>query len=589
MKPAARAIDVDLADYLHVVRKRWTWIVASIVVIAALAAVWTATRPDIYRAEARVLLADSAAQDAIDRTANIVTIRNRDLANEINIAESDDVVAIVRDRLGLGTDDRLPSGTIAAASNSDVIEFTFTAGTGDDAARFANEWARAYVEVKQAKAQASIEQAVGQLEATLIDLRVEREAIRADLDALEDRLARSAEAEREGLQLQVDREAGAISGELSLVDARIEANIESITTLQLSGELAAVGEAEISREATASTLPTNAPLSRVVPVAVLLGTFVGIGLALLAQSLDQSVTSPEDLAALGLTTLASVPQASKELRRGELALVGLEHPGSPVADGYQKARTALQFAAIDRDLRSILVTSANQGEGKTTTSVNLACAFAAVGKRVVLADVDLRRPRLHEVFSTEPTPGVTDVVLGDANIEAIAVRTVHSPETLAVLPAGTLPPNPSSLLASDQFAATAESLEQASDLLVLDAAPVLAVADTLTIVHQVDGVIIVVSAGSTGRNELQRTLETVRQSGGEILGAILIGGDDAGRYGTYYGEAKSEPRTRNEGLFGPAESTNTDVDEAVDLRQIKDEPAGEQPTFFVPRSRLLGP
>lgn len=581
--PTPATGDIDLGGYFAIIRERWLWVLATVVALSGLAAAYTLTQADVYQATARVLLADSAAQESIDGTLNNVNARSRDLANEINIAESDQTTAIVRDRLGLADDGDLPTGKISADSNSDVIEFTFNARSAEQAAMFANTWAEAYVDVKQLKAEASIAGTVTNLEGTLRELRDDRTALRTDLDALELRLANAAEGQREGLQFQVDQEASSISGELNLIDARIQANIQSITTLQLSGELAAVGEAELSQRAVAPLKPSNAPLSRTLPVAIVLGLFLGAGVATIVNNLDQSISSPEDLAELGLSTLTMVPKATREQKRGELALAGINSPGSPIADAYQKARTALQFASISNDMRSIVVTSANQSEGKTTTSVNLAIAFSSVGQRVVLADADLRRPRIHAVFGTALTPGLTDSILDSVPVDSLAIRTAGSPETLAALPAGTQPPNPAPFLASTEFSRLTDSLVEASDLLIFDAPPVLAVADSLSIAHNTDGVVLVVSAGSTKREEIRRSLDSIRQAGGEVLGAVLIGVDDTGRYGNYYGEPLPEA--------APAASRNRFATDPVDLRDdhgASDSPAPSVPEDFVPRARLLG-
>lgn len=577
--------DLDLGAYFAILKKQWIWVVATVAALTALALVYTLSQADVYQANARVLLADSAAQEAIDGSLNNVTARNRDLANEINIAESDQTIDLVRERLGLPDDAPLPTGTITAAANSDVIEFRFNAATAEQAANFSNVWATAYVDVKQLKAEASIESTVSKLEETLRELRDQRTELRSELDVLETRLANSNEDQRESLQLQVDREASAISGEQNLIDARIQTNIQSITTLQLSGELAAVGEAELSQQAVAPDDPANAPLTRTVPVAVILGLILGAGVATVINNLDQTISTTDDLAELGLATLTVVPKASREQRRTELALVGINNPGSSIADAYQKARTALQFASINKEMRSIVVTSANQSEGKTTTSVNLAIAFSSVGTRVVLADADLRRPRIHSVFGTNLVPGLTDSILDDVPVDSLAIRTAGSPESLAALPAGTQPPNPAPFLASAEFAKLTESLVDASDLLIFDAPPVLAVADALSVAHNSDGVVLVVSAGSTKRDEVRQSLDSIRQAGGEVLGAVLIGVEDSGRYGQYYGEPvdDAKPAAQRAKVFDLRAG-----DDVTDMDLQHESTVSKHDADFIPRARLLG-
>ncbi len=530
--------ELELGDYLAILRRRWAWVLLPLLVVPALALFLTLRQADVYSATARVLLADSAAQQAIDGSNINTSARARELNNEINLAESDQAEAAVRTALGLDAEEDLPSGTITADATSDVLEFKFSGPTGDDAAEAANTWAEAYVAIKQAEAAESITSTVGELQATLDELRTQRSEVRANLEALEDRLARAAEEQQASLQLQVDREESAISGELSLIDALIAANIQSITELQLSGELASTGTARVFQRAVAPLAPTNAPPERNLVLGLVVGAILGMAAALLVDNLDQSIKSADDLQRMGLNSLGSIPKPSKKFKKEELAMIGLNHPDSSVADAYQKVRTALQFAAIDNDIRSFVVTSPNQGDGKTTTSVNLAIAFSSIGQRVVLADTDLRRPRVHEVFHTARTPGLTDALMGDVPLNEIAVRTAGSPETLAALPAGTQPPNPATFLSSPSFTKLTEELAIGADLVIYDAPPVLAVADGLSVAQHADGTILVVSAGSSSRDDVRHAVETIEHAGSTVLGVVLVGVKDSGRYGQYYSDAK---------------------------------------------------
>lgn len=528
--------ELELSDYVAILRRRWPWLLAPLLLVPALALLFTLRQDDVYSATARVLLAESAAQEAVDGGINNTSARARELNNEINLARSDDAEASVRQLLGLDDDDPLPSGTITADSTSDVLEFQFEASTPENAATIANTWAEAYVALKQSDAAASITATVNELEATLQELRDERAAVRADLEALEDRLARASEEARPSLQLQVDREASAISGELGLIDAQIAANIQSITRLELSGELAATGTARVFQRAAPPLSPTNAPASRNLVLGVLVGLILGAALALLVENLDQTVKTSDDIQRLGFNTLGAIPKPSKNLRRLELAMVGLTNPDSSVADAYQKVRTALQFTAIEGNIKSFVVTSPNQGDGKTTTSVNLAIAFSSIDQRVVLVDSDLRRPRVHSVFNTSLVPGITDSLLDEIPLADIAVRTADSPDTLAALPAGTQPPNPATFLSSKMFHDLATDLTQSADLVVYDAPPVLAVADALSVSQHADGVVLVTFAGKTKRDDLQHAAQNIASAGSKLLGVVIVGVKDSGRYGQYYSD-----------------------------------------------------
>lgn len=521
MNRQANREEFGLGDYLALVRARWAWLAFPIVLFPLLAALYSSAQPLTYSARARVLLTTSAAQEAVASRININTeLFDRDLVNEINIANSDVVVELVRQKLELPDDDTLSDGLVTASAEADVLNFDFEGTTPEEAALFANTWAEAYVEQKQADAQASIDRAVVQFDERLGALRVERAEVRAELERLEDRLVQASdESARQSLQLRVDREASAISGDLGLIDGQIAANIDGITQLQLSSELS--GSAELVSAAVPPVDSDNAPLSRNIVVAVFIGGLVGLGLALLVDSLDRSISGSEDLQRMGLTVLGQVPIAPRRMTEQTLSTIAHTQPGTPIADGYQKVRTALQFTTLEADIKTILVTSPKHGDGKTTTAVNLALAYANVENRVVLADVDFRRPHIHTVFNTNLIPGISDALLGFATLNQLAVSHPELSTTLLAAPAGTQPPNPAAFLSSSLVADLLDELRTQADLTILDAPPVLPVADALSVASHADGVILVVRAGETKRDDLESAVESITRSGGRLLGVVL--------------------------------------------------------------------
>jgi non-specific protein-tyrosine kinase len=521
-------------------RRRWLWLIGPLAVFSLLAVVFTTAQPLEYQATAKVLLDSTTAQDAALETSP--ELSSRDLLNEINLANGDATTSLVRERLGLSPTEKLPKGIIEPEVEADVLVFTFTGPTAESAALTTNTWATAYVEVKQAEAEASVTQAVEQIQGRLEVLREQRTEIRADLVALEDRLARADETQVAALQLQVDREASAISGDLNLIDFQIQANIESITQLQLAGELASAGTARLVQNAAVPLEPTNASLTRNLAIGILIGALLGIGLALLVDNLDHSIHDAEDIQRMGLTLLGVIPEAPRKQNKGGLATVAQTHPGTTLADGYQKIRTALQFITVGKDIKTILVTSPQQGDGKTTTAANLALALANVESRVVLADIDFRRPQIHLIFNTELIPGISDALVGQTTLRQVAVNHPELSTTLVAMPAGTQPPNPATFLVSSRFAGLLSDLRNQADLTILDAPPVLPVADALSIASQVDGVILVVKAGETTHDELTSAVESIIRSGGQLLGVVVNHArGKATTYGVVPGHQPSAP------------------------------------------------
>lgn len=194
-------------------------------------------------------------------------------------------------------------------------------------------------------------------------------------------------------------------------------------------------------------------------------------------------------------------------------------PRSPITEQYRTIRTNIQFSSVDSDIRSITVTSAGPGEGKSTTSANLAVVFAQQGKKVLLVDADLRKPTVHYTFQLPNTIGLTNVltkqiILGDA------IRETDT-QDLYVLTSGPIPPNPAELLASKTMEQLIEEAYKFFDIIIFDTPPVLAVTDAQVMANQTDGSILVISSGITDREASIKSKEKLEGSKAKLLGAVL--------------------------------------------------------------------
>lgn len=544
--------ELGLSDYARVLRRRWSWVLLPLVTILALAAAATLRQAPRFCATAQVLIADSEAQVAIQGDAN-VSVANRDLANEINIAYSDTVRLEVVDLLGVE-----PAVTIDGESDSDVLWFRGCGSTPADAAGHANAWAEVYVSTKQREAAGNIGSAVTGFEIRLEELRTKRQELRRDVETQRRLLAGAlTDGERRSIEAEIDRLNADLAVETDLVDAQIETIARNITLLEMDSELARTGTARVIQLAAPPVEGANAPLSRNLILGGLIGLVVGGAAALVVENLDRSIKTVDDV--IGIPVLGSIPKPGRELRQRDMSLATMNHTGTPVAEAYQKVRTAVEFAVLGRKLTSLLITSPNQSEGKTTTSSNLAWAMSAVDHRVILADVDFRRPRLHEVFGCRVEPGLSDNLLKEIPLNKLALRVDDDRRNLVIIPTGTRPPSPADFVASPAFAGLVDKLEAEADLVVLDAPPILPVSDALSMARQVDGVIVVARAGSTSRDQLTETLEALRAVGADVLGVCLVGvKSDPSRYG--YEETKPR-RTRRKRAIGRTERGKRSTDD----------------------------
>jgi len=201
-------------------------------------------------------------------------------------------------------------------------------------------------------------------------------------------------------------------------------------------------------------------------------------------------------------------------------LVTLNNPHSPVSEAYRTLRTNIEFSSLDDPIRTLLVTSAGPGEGKSTILANLAVATAQTGKRVILVDCDLRRPSLHKIFGTDNSMGITSMVVDDQVFANPPLLETGVPG-LRLLPSGPLPPNPSELLDSRRIEELIHELSAQADLVFFDAPPVVAVTDAAVLSSKVGGVLLVISAGKTKREHARRAVGLLGKVNARLIGSVL--------------------------------------------------------------------
>jgi capsular exopolysaccharide synthesis family protein len=314
----------------------------------------------------------------------------------------------------------------------------------------------------------------------------------------------------------------------------------------------------------AAIVPTNpvTPNTRLnLILGLVLGVALGLGLVFLREFLDVRVRTPEDLKKRGFATLSGVPIMDDEIRRlggepkvereGKLIdahLIAFVNPLSSVAESYRRLRTNIQYAQVDHAVRTILVTSSNPSEGKTTTVSNLAITFAQTGKKVLLMDTDLRRPGLHTAFDVEKEPGLTNVLYDNAKSEEVIHRTPI--ESMDLLTCGAIPPNPSETLGSQRMKDLLSHLRNIYDVILCDSPPVLAVTDPVVLATILDGVVVVVSSGHTRIDALERAVELTENVNARILGFVLNNFDLRAAYGGYYGYYRYKYYTYGYGGYG---------------------------------------
>jgi capsular exopolysaccharide synthesis family protein len=283
---------------------------------------------------------------------------------------------------------------------------------------------------------------------------------------------------------------------------------------------------------------------------VMLGLGLGIGYAFLREFMDNTIKAVEQLERKGLTVIGIIPDMHNQAGRIKnqitnpskggtdfrRRLITYEDPKSPVSESYRSLRTNISYASADKKIKSLLISSPQPGEGKSTTTANLAIAFAQLRKRTLLIDADLRKPVQHNVFDHPRGPGLSEYLVGEVE----DINTLVHPtkvENLFIVTAGGLPPNPSELLGSDRMSKMVDQLEQEWDMVLFDSPPIVAVTDASTISGEIDAIAMVVKAGQTDRSAVDRALDTIRNVKAPLIGVIMNGANQetlAGKYSYYY-------------------------------------------------------
>jgi succinoglycan biosynthesis transport protein ExoP len=524
LSEAARP-ELSIRDYLALLRRRKWIIIIAIVVGVGAAYGFAARQPAVYQATATVATKEGNVAATVSgiQDNSFYADPNRLAATQITLAQTPAVAKAVLKRAKIRNGDPfalLGETTISADPNADILYFTVQDNNRNRATLLANAYATQYTIFR-----------------SYLDTQSYRQA-RNNI------LARVAELDAQG------RHAYANS-----LNAKAE-QLQTFAELETSNAVVATraaGAAHISPRPKRDAL-----------YGVALGLLLGIGLALLADALDTRLRGPEDVARrTGLTLLARIPPPPRKLQRDD-ALVLFEQPTSREAEAFRVLRTNIDFVSIERETRRIMITSAVEKEGKSTTISNLAIVEARAGRRVVLVDLDLRRPRIDKFFNLTGQPGLTNVILGHASLEE---ATAHipigpggdgSPQAqsngsgnghvpiegiLDVIPSGPVPPNPGEFVSTAVLTRMLDELAERYDLVLIDSPPLLRVGDGLTLAANVDALIVVTQLATLRRpivNELRRVLDACPT---RALGFVVTGAKASEGYGQgYYYEPKQRRR-----------------------------------------------
>jgi succinoglycan biosynthesis transport protein ExoP len=486
----------DLRTYVTVLRRRKWSVALGLLLICGLIGLYTARQTPQYDSTAEVLVKPLSPNQILQGVNyNFLVSMQTEEALVSSPAVADAAAQIVKAGGAPGREPGSVSTTVP--DQTTFLDITYTSGDGASAQLWANAYAEAYVANRQAQAGAAYQtmQKSYQDELTKLEAR-----FRNTQEALSSASGEQAKTYRRTLQ-------------------SMNQQITSLQTQLANVPVPSTDSAQVLAPAGLPSSPSSPNYVRNAALAIVLGLGLGIGIAFVRERLDERITSREDLEGLlGASVLAVVPKVSNWRKRSSAKLVARERPKSAPAEAYRAVRTNVDFLARTSDLKVIALTSPSLGEGKTTTTANLAITMAQTGKRVIAVSCDLRKPRLHRFFGLSNSKGLTDLLTVGTPLTEIVQRS--GDETLRIIPSGPIPPNPAELLGSNAMERFFEDIRHAADYVLVDTAPVIAVSDATILAPQCDGVIVVVDATSTSRTAVTVLRGQLERVGVRILGGI---------------------------------------------------------------------
>ena len=522
---------IDLREFLGVVRRRWLSIALVTLLVVGTALALVSRRIPEYSSTARVEVRPLMAGGDL-QTFYVDVLANMD--TEAQRVTSQGVVTLAGAQLGvvgegeeLGPDELetlTDDVSTAIPANTAYIDITCTKLEPAEAQSCADAFAGAYVDDREALAQRTADAA--------------RRGVEEQIDASEQRI----EVLRDQMARLGPDDAAARTDLADRVD--LEERAIDTARLQLLGVPAASpNPAQVALPAPLPDEPSNKDYVTTGLLAGVVGLALGIGLAFVRERLDERLGHREGMeAAIGAPVLAVVPRVSSWRNRNEARLVTLDAPDTVTAEAYRTARTTLMYTSSREDIKVLLVTGPGEGDGKSTTTANLAAALAQIGKRVIVISADLRKPRLHRFLGLDSSVGLTEVLQHTATVrEAISSTMLQH---LKAMSSDTIAPNPAELLSSETMDDVLATLRPVADFVLIDTPPSLVVADALELAPKVDGIIVVVDGSKTTRQAAIHLRHQLERVGGLIVGGILNNLDPGQEspYGRYYSSQDSSYR-----------------------------------------------
>ncbi len=490
---------MELKAYITPLIKYWWLLLLSAIIAATSSFMVTGMQPPSYQSKTTLVIGRAVYQ--ANPNGNDLYLSQQLASFYVELAMKEPVRNATMSALGL---DWLPEYNVQALPNSQFLEIDVIDSLPVRAQAVANELARQlisqtpeYSSTQNQEDQVFVKQQLDQLKAKITDTQ-----------------ALITQKQTELQDLNSAREISDAQQEISVLESKLNTLQNNFALLFSNSGQDATNTLTVIEPADLPTVPVapNRPMIVLLSTALALG--VSGGAAYLLEYIDDTIKTSEQVERLGSSqVIGSIAEVGKEERE---AFYISRQSRSTLANAFRYLRTNLEFITAEKPLRTLLVTSTGGGEGKTFIATNLAIVMSQVGRKVILLDIDFRRPNIHERLDVSNQSGLSDVLMGTTNVEDV----IQSWDHLQVITSGSLPLDPGDLLSSEKMEKVLEDLRQLADVIIIDSPP-LFVSDAAIVASRVDGVLLIIRQGRTRKGEFLASLEKLNRVGARTLGVVI--------------------------------------------------------------------
>jgi polysaccharide biosynthesis transport protein len=494
---------MELNKYIFPLRKWWWLVVASTLIAALFSSLSVLRQPTLYQSGTTLMIGTTINDP--NPSTNELSLGQQLAAAYADLANREIIRDATKEALGM---DDLPDYMAQALPNTQIIQITVNDTNPERAQRVANELATQLILLSPMSAQSEERGRQDFIHERLNSLETQIQETEAQIEKLQGDLANAFSAQ------QIND----IQNQISSLESKRNAMENNYGLLLSNSQQGAINTLTIIASAGLPTRPIGPMKGLTILLAAIAGFVLAACEAYLLEFFDDSLKSPEEV-----ETMFSAPIIGHIFEQetgpgAKLRLYDLDDLRHPISEAVRALRTNMEMSNPDRPMKTLLISSADIGDGKSSVAANLALSMAQRDKDVVLLDGDLRRPNVHQLFELNNDHGVVDLLSNGAHIAE--VMQYQNGSKVGVLTSGDVPNNPTELLSSKKMDQLLSKLEETADVVIVDGPPFI-VSDAMVMASKVDGVLMVVRPGRTRRSLAQGAAEQLKRAGANVVGVVL--------------------------------------------------------------------